>query len=117
MPAVLRSASSGKSFTNPVIAAILTPGSATRRAVTRSPIACTLRPNTSKPTATLPTLAGAKAVADWREPARASEIVITAWHRDKLRHATDRQTRRRRLLQDRRPALARPKDSDCSDWC
>src|SRR5688500_18750039 len=40
-----------------------TPGSTTRRACTRSPMASKLWPSTSKPTATLPTLAGANAVA------------------------------------------------------
>ena len=64
MPAVLRSGSRGRSTAMPRDRADASrPARATRRAVTRSPIAWKLWPSTSKPTATLPTLAGANAVA------------------------------------------------------
>ena len=64
--AVLRSGSRGRSVTTPVMASTRTVGSAMRRAVTRSPAPARLWPRMSKPTATLPTEAGAWAVASVR---------------------------------------------------
>ena len=61
-PAVLRSASSGSDSVVPVIARMRTPRLALRVMRTRSPIASTVWPRMSKPTPTLPTVAGAKAV-------------------------------------------------------
>ncbi len=62
-PAVLRDASSGSSVATPVMARIRTPRSAVRTTCTRSPIASTVWPRMSKPMPTLPTVAGANAVA------------------------------------------------------
>ena len=72
MPAVFFSAASGRSATTPRIDRIDTPGFARRVTVTRSPRAATVWPRMSKPTATLPTLAGANAVA--RRPRTAHSL-------------------------------------------
>ena len=99
-PAVLRPASSGRSLDDArdgAQSARRAPACAVRGRV--SPTACTLWPRTSKPTATLPTLAGANAIASslvMRASLRSAGRHVTASPRGRRTRAADRRTRRRR---------------------
>ncbi len=91
-PAVFFSGSCGSLSAMPLMAEMMTPGSLRRATVTRSPRASTAKPRMSKPMATLPTDAGANAVAR-SSPASGA---LTSGLPDTRRDATDRRTRRRR---------------------
>src|SRR5437764_1136964 len=67
LPAVLSSTLCGSSPAIPLTADIVTPGAAVAVTVTRSPSASTANPRMSKPIATLPTEAGANALARMRD--------------------------------------------------
>ena len=124
VPAVLRSGSSGRPSTQPRIAAMRTTGSSMRRTSARSPAPATLWPSRSKPTPTLPTLAGAKARADSGRWARCGAAMADSSSREFMRAppatrqcAAGRRTRRRRSPRDRRRGLARSADYRSSGAC
>ena len=106
-PAVFFSGSVGSSDTTPEEPVMRTPGVAERVTVTRSPRASTAKPRMSKPIATLPTEAGANAVA-WE--------IVTGGLRDTPTGAAGRRRCRRPSLRDPRRAPARSADCCSSGW-
>src|SRR5690348_11842194 len=88
-PAVLRSASNGRSRTTPSMVAMRTTGSSMRVTCARSPAPASVWPRMSKPTPTLPTQAGAKALATLRDGSVAGMAAMAAARPIDLgRHAT-----------------------------
>ncbi len=93
-PAVFFSGSCGSLPAIPLMPVMTTPGSFRRATVTRSPRASTAKPRMSKPMATLPTDAGANAVARSSPDGVTTVCALTFVLRDRLPGAADPRTRR-----------------------